>query len=139
MKALNVYLFFSGNCEEAVNFYKHCLDGEITLLKHFKDGGDEMKVPDEYADKVMHAELKAGDIVLVASDGMPNHTPTTGDNIHLSIHCDNAGEQDQLFQRLSEGGKIIMPLNETFWGSRFGMLTDRYGIHWMLSCELAKN
>ncbi|MEM9242834.1 MAG: VOC family protein [Pseudomonadota bacterium] len=135
MKTLDIYLFFAGKCEEALTFYKQCLNGEITMFKRFKDE-PTLDVPAEYADHVMHAEFKAGDLFFMASDGMPGQSHKLGDNIHLNIQCDSIEQQDRIFQALAKGGTVSKALEETFWGSRFGMLTDQYGIHWMLSCDL---
>lgn len=134
MKTLVPYLFFRGNCEEAMNYYKECLDGEITALQRF--GDTEMPVDDEHKQKIMHGELKADGIHMMFSDGAPHKDITEGDNVQLNINIDSEEEQDRLFGLLSEGGEVIMPLEKTFWGARYGMLKDKFGIRWMLNCEL---
>lgn len=133
MKNLNVYLTFSGNCREALNFYKESLNGEIASLQTF--GQAPMPVPDEQKDRVMHAEFRAENVYFMASDGMPGQPVDAGHNISLSLNMDNEKEQEEVFHRLSEGGRVTMPLQDTFWGARFGMLRDKFGIHWMLNCE----
>lgn len=134
MKQLSVYLSFPGNCEEAINFYKDCLSGEIVSLQRF--GDTPVDSPEEHKQKVMHAEFRAGDIFFMASDGRPDEALTPGDMIHLSINLTDAAEQEAIFSKLSAGGRVDMPLEDTFWGARFGMLTDKYGIRWMLNREL---
>ncbi|MGN8224173.1 VOC family protein [Gracilimonas sp. BCB1] len=134
MKTLVPYLFFRGNCEEAMNFYKECLDGEITVLQRF--GDTEMPVDDDHKQKIMHGELNADGIQMMFSDGAPHKDITEGDNVQLNINLKSEEEQDRLFELLSEGGEVTMPLETTFWGARYGMLKDKFGIRWMLNCEL---
>lgn len=134
MKQLNVYLAFPGNCEQALHFYKDCLGGEIVSLQRF--GDTPVDSPEEHKQKVMHAEFRAGDIFFMASDGRPDEALTPGDMIHLSINLTDAAEQEAIFSKLSAGGRVDMPLQDTFWGACFGMLTDKYGIRWMLNREL---
>lgn len=132
MKNLNVYLTFPGNCEEALHFYKDCLNGEIISLQRFGDSPMESTEPQ----RVMHAEFRAEGVYFMASDSLPERTPQPGDLVNLSINLDDAAEQEAIFNKLSAGGIIDMPLQETFWGAVFGMFTDKYGINWMLNCEL---
>jgi len=143
MKAINPYLTFDGNCREAMTFYAKALDAELSI-KTFKESG--METPG-MADRVMHAHISrggggalmsGGQAVLMASDSQPNQPVTFGDNVWLSIDCDDTAEQDRIFEGLSDGGKVVMPLNNTFWGARFGMLKDKFGLGWMLNCELKK-
>lgn len=131
MKRLQVYLFFNGNCEAALNFYRECLDGEIVSLQTFE--GSPMAVPEHYQKKVMHAEFKAGEITFMASDGGPDKSPQIGDNISLVLDFSDPAVQSATFERLAEGGTVTMPLQDTFWGSTFGMLIDKFGINWMFN------
>jgi PhnB protein len=133
MKNLGVYLSFSGNCEEALNFYKDALNGEIVSMQRM----DKMPegVPDSAKNNIMHSEFRAGDIYFMASDSMPGQPVRFGNNITLNINLSDTKEQDQIFSKLSAGGKVNMPLEDTFWGARFGMLTDKFGNNWMLNCE----
>ncbi|MDR9416609.1 MAG: VOC family protein [Gracilimonas sp.] len=133
MKTITPYLFFPGNCEKAMNFYKECLNGEITALQRF--GETEMPVDDDHKQKIMHGELKADGITIMFSDGAPHKEITDGNNVQLSINLDSEEEQDRIFDALADGGKITMPLEITFWGARYGMVTDKFGIRWMLNCE----
>lgn len=134
MKTIVPYLFFQGNCEKAMNFYKECLDGEIISLQRF--GDTEMPVEESHKQKIMHAELKAENIHIMFSDGAPHKEISVGDNVQLSINLDSTEEQDRLFEALSEGGDVTMPLENTFWGARYGMFKDKFGIRWMLNCDL---
>ncbi|MEM7369606.1 MAG: VOC family protein [Bacteroidota bacterium] len=136
MKQLQPYLAFQGKCEEALNFYVSALGGEIVSVMRFSEAPNEM--PPELSNNILHAVFKAGQIAFMASDGMPDHPHVVGNNINLSIDLDTEEEQTQVFDKLAEGGTVTMPLNDTFWGSRFGMLVDKYGINWMLSVEKPK-
>ena len=140
MKPLTPYLFFDGNCREAMAFYKSCFGGKLELMTYADapegnpcPGGDIQSA----RDKIMHACMTKDDFMLMASDN-PMGAPVTGDNVHLSVECSTMFEIQELFNALGDGGEVVMPLADTFWGAHFGMLTDRFGIHWMLSCPLEK-
>ncbi len=134
MKKLNVYLTFPGTCEAALNFYKSCFGGEIVSLQRF--GDSPMETSDENKQRIMHAEFKSDEIYFMASDSMPDQPTQPGSIVQLSLNLDDATEQENIFNRLSEGGQVLMPLEDTFWGASFGMLIDQFGIHWMLNREL---
>jgi PhnB protein len=134
MKAAIPYLFFNGNCRDAMNFYKQCFGGTVELIS-YGDAPPNQNCDNAPKDQIMHASLSSHAFSLMASDN-PKSIPAQGDNIDLFVECDSRAELQQLFQALSAGGAIRMPLADTFWGSHFGMLTDKYGIHWMLSCPL---
>ena len=131
------YLSFPGNCEEALTFYKEALDGEIVQLGRYRES--PMKSPEEFKDKIIHARLRFGDALIMASDVMNEHPLNLGENISLSVDCANVNQLEKSFPRMAEGGKITMPLQEQFWGAKFGMLTDKFGIHWMFNCEMKKD
>ena len=133
---LITYVTFAGVCEEALNFYKEVLGGEILQISHMGDG--QMEVPEHVKGKVMHARLKVGENVLYMSDTFDPSSIVQGNNMSLSLQPDTIAETEDLFARLSAGGTIKMPLQDTFWGARFGMFIDKFGIHWMLNCELKK-
>ena len=133
---LITYVTFAGVCEEALNFYKEVLDGEILQISHMGDG--QMEVPEHVKGNVMHARLKVGENVLYMSDTFDPSSIVQGNNMSLSLQPDTIAETEDLFARLSAGGTIKMPLQDTFWGARFGMFIDKFGIHWMLNCELKK-
>lgn len=131
--SLNPYLTFPGNCEEAMNFYKKALDGELELMTF---EGSPMPVPDDYKTKIMHATVKFGYGVLMASDGQPGHEVTTGNAMHLSIAAITEEDGERYFNNLTEGGKVIMPFEKAFWGAKFGMCVDKYGMSWMVNVEM---
>ena len=133
---LITYLTFAGNCEEALNFYKETLGGEVLQLSRMGEG--QMEVPESVKGKVMHARLKIGENVLYMSDNFDPSSVKQGNNVSLSLDMDNLAQTESLFNKLSAGGTITQPLQDTFWGARFGMFTDKFGIHWMMNCELSE-
>lgn len=129
---LTPYLMFNGQCEEALNFYAKALNGGIKSLMHFEGSPAESMSADKK--QVMHAQFEAPGIAFMASDsGQPGTEPAPSGNVHLSINFDSVEEEENIFNALADGGKVTMPLQDTFWGARFGMLTDRYGINWMFN------
>ncbi|MBD1210342.1 MAG: VOC family protein [Ignavibacteria bacterium] len=134
MKNLNVYLTFAGTCKDALALYKEALGGEIVSLQTFGEAPTP-NIPDDKKNNVMHAEFRAGDIYFMASDSMPEQPVILGNAVTLSISLDSLEEQESIFSKLSDGGAVTMPLQDTFWGARFGMLTDKFGINWMLNCD----
>lgn len=137
MATTNTYLNFNGNCEEAFNFYKSVFGGEFTYLGRFGDmpESEEYKVPETEKNKIMHVGLPIGTSILMGSDTGGEWAPSfvQGNNFSVSITAFNKQEADTLFIKLSIGGHITMPLDNTFWGDYFGMLTDKFGINWMVS------
>jgi PhnB protein len=133
---LTPYLHFEGNAEEALNFYKNALDGEIVMISRYKDG--PMTVDEDWKEKIMHARLNFGKSMIMVSDGPKNYKSNTNGNIQLSIEVEDENKIDEVFNKLAEGGKITMPLAKQFWGAKFGMLTDKYGTGWMLNHEEKK-
>ena len=133
---LITYVSFGGNCEEAINFYKEAIGAELIQIS--KMGDSPMEVPPTLKDKIMHARLQIGENVLYMSDTFDPSALVQGNNVSLSIQIDDTAKLEKLFNDLSAGGTIKMPLEDTFWGARFGMFTDKFGIHWMLNCELKK-
>ena len=133
---LITYVSFAGNCEEALNFYKEVLDGEILQISYMGDG--QMEVPETLKDKVMHARLQIGENVLYMSDTFDPSAIKQGNNISLSLQIGDTAKLEKLFKKLSESGTVKMPLEDTFWGARFGMFVDKFGIHWMMNCQLKK-
>jgi PhnB protein len=134
MKQLNPYLTFDGNAREAMEFYKTCFGGELAIMT-FADSPMKAQAPPGAENRVMHARLSKGPIVLMASDALPGMPFQQGNNFQLAISCEAPEESDRLFTALSAGGKVVMPLQETFWAERFGMLTDKFGVSWMLDLE----
>jgi PhnB protein len=134
MNALTPYLNFPGNCREAVTFYKECFDAEL----HITTFGDmNPATPEAQKDAVMHALVRNGAAVLMASDAQFAGF-VAGTNVSVSIHPASLEEADRLWAALSVGANIRQPLADAPWGARFGMLTDKFGIHWMLNYEYPK-
>lgn len=126
------YLSFEGRCEEALEFYKKSAGAEVTTLMRWSDSPDpEMKAPPGYEKKIMHAAFRIGETELMADDGMgPGSAEFKGVTLALSASSD--AETKRLFDALSAGGSVQMPLTKTFWTSSFGMLRDRFGVPWMV-------
>jgi PhnB protein len=136
MKKLGVYLTFPGTCNDALNFYKDALSGTIVSKQTFGEAPGETEEKDK--DRIMHSEFKSEGIEFMASDGMPGQPVNRGDMITLNIMLTDEKEQEKIFNNLADGGHIGMPLQDTFWGAKFGMVTDKFGINWMLNCEKPK-
>lgn len=129
------YLFFDGRCEEAVEFYRGALGAEVTMLMRYKESPEPPPpgmVPPNWDDKIMHASLQIGDAMIMASDGCGSGE-LRHNGFSLSISVKDAAAADRAFNALAAGGKVDMPLGKTFWSPRFGMLTDKFGIQWMVS------
>ncbi|MFC5408665.1 VOC family protein [Larkinella bovis] len=138
MARFNPYLNFPGNTEEAFTFYQSVFGGELVGLQRFNDTPEAANVPPEDGHKIMHIALPIGpDTVLMATDALESrgHTLVVGNNFSLSISTDSPEEADHLFGGLSEGGLPTMPMSKTFWGAYFGMVTDKFGIQWMISYD----
>lgn len=140
MPALNPYLNFNGNTEEVFNFYKSVFGGEFATLMRFKEVPKEYKGPDHEDNKIMHIALPvAGGSMLMGSD-VPEAMGkvTTGNNFNIAIAATSKEEADKLFNGLSAGGNVVMPMSDAFWGAYFGMFTDKYGIGWMINFDPAR-
>ena len=139
MTTVNTYLNFNGNCEEAFNFYKSVFGGEFLYLGRFSEMPVQEGVPPfpkELDNKIMHVYFPISkETALFGSDvgGEWASTFSQGNNFSISIHADSREEAERLFYGLSAGGKVSMPLADTFWGDYFGTFTDRFGINWMIS------
>jgi PhnB protein len=132
MKTLVPYFTFAGNCREAMQFYKQCLNGEIVQMQTFEEA--KYQTSDKFKNRIIHAEFKAEGVHLMASDGMEDFVAVPGNNLSLNIDLTDEKEQARIFAALSQGGKVAMPLQDTFWGAKYGQLVDRFGIQWMLNC-----
>lgn len=133
MANLYPYLRFNDKkCREAMTFYKSCLGGELD----FQTVGESpmAKEMPEAGDKIMHASLKKGNMTIFGSDMMRDKA-VVGDNVALSLNCESEAEVRDLFGKLSKGGEVFMPVEEQFWGGIFGVLTDKYGVEWMLNYQ----
>ena len=128
------YLFFDGRCEEAIEFYKSALGAKVDMLMRFKDSPEPvpagMCAPNS-GDKVMHSAFRVGDSLIMASDGMAGGKPEFK-GFSLSVNAADAAEADRMFAALGKGGSVTMPLGKTFFSPRFGMVTDRFGVGWMV-------
>ncbi len=125
---LHPYLNFDGRTAEAMAFYQRCLGGELSVMRF---AGSPMPHAPEHADRVMHASLKAGDVVIMASDTRPGEPAVHGNGVNLSLNFDNEAELRDTWAKLSEGATITMALEQQFFGL-FGVLTDRFGLSWMV-------
>jgi PhnB protein len=138
MVTINPYLNFKGNTEEAFNFYKSVFGGEFIMLQRFKDTPEASKIAAADQDKIMHIALPVGNgNILMATDALESmgQTLNVGNNVHLSLSAESKTEADKIFNSLSAGGQVIMPLEDTFWGAYFGMVADKFGISWMVSYD----
>jgi PhnB protein len=131
---LQIYLSFNGNCEEALNFYKNALKGEIIDLTRYE--GSPMMVGDADKQKILHSTFKFDGGTFMAADNTQDNPVTMGNNIWLTISSRDLNFTEKTFELLSEKGKVTMPLQDTYWGARFGMLIDKFGVGWMFNCQL---
>ncbi len=141
MASVHTYLTFNGNCEAAFNFYKSVFGGEFEYIGKFKDmppAEGQPPVSEADADKIMHVSLPIGNGSMLfgsdTSEGFGGNV-TFGNNFSLSINAENKDEADKLFNGLSSGGDIKMPMADTFWGAYFGMFVDKFGINWMVNYD----
>jgi PhnB protein len=142
MATVNVYLTFNGNCEKAFNFYKSVFGGEFPYMGRFKDMPPQPGQPPmtaEALEKIMHVSLPVSkETMLYGSDSAGEWASNykEGNNFSISINAGSKEEADKLFNGLSAGGNVTMPMNNTFWGAYFGMFTDKFGINWMVNFDL---
>jgi PhnB protein len=128
---LHPYLNFDGNTDQAMTFYAAALGAKLEIMR-FGDG--PMPVAPEHKSRVMHATVKTDSFSLMASDTQPGQAAVAGNQVHLSLNFTDRAEQDRVWERLAAGGSVTMPLGDQFFG-RFGMLTDKFGVQWMLHFE----
>ena len=134
MKRINSYLTFSGNCREAMTFYKECLGGELTLQTIGESPLAEKMLP-KMKDCILHSTLTNGSFVLMATDCVPESGLIKGNSVSLSLNCGSEEEIRSCYQKLSAGGKADHLLEDTFWGALFGDFTDKFGNHWLLNFD----
>jgi PhnB protein len=144
MPQVNPYLTFNGTCEEAFNFYKSVFGGEFPYIGKFKDmpPNPNFPVADSEKEKIMHVSLPISkETIIMGSDSSEAFGKATvmGNNISLSINCESVEETTRIYNELSAGGTVKMPLEKTFWGAYFGQFIDKFGIHWMVNCELQEH
>jgi len=129
MKTLSPYLSFGGNAEAALNFYAEAFNGRVTELKRFAEAP---QMPHPNKNEILHGRVEADGIRVMASDGKKD---APAGRISLSLEFTDNAELDRVFAKLSAGGTVTMPVAEQFWGARFGMLTDKFGVAWMVNCD----
>jgi len=131
---INPYLSFNGDCEAAFTFYEQCLGGQRGAT--FRYGGSPMAgdVPPDWSEKVMHASITVGDMLLQGGDVVPAQYEAPK-GFSLTVQSKDTAEAERIFEQLATGGRVTMPLEETFWAARFGMVVDRFGVPWLINCE----
>lgn len=137
MPTINPYLNFNGNCEAAMEFYRSVFGGEFTTFSRFSDMDSGMPVPDNEKNNILHASLPIGDkYVLMASDCPSSFGGVIqGNALSISIGAGSEDETTHIFNGLSDGGTVKMPLQKTFWGAFFGMFVDKFGVNWMVNYD----
>lgn len=130
MTQLDTYVFFDGNCDEAMRFYEKALGGKLEAVRKFDEA--PVACPEGAAGRVMHASLLLGGRRLMASDTVPKYAHEGDKHFAISLNVGTPEEARRLFDALAEGGTVLMPLDKTFWSEAFGMLSDRFGIQWMI-------
>ena len=129
------YLFFDGNCEEALNFYAELFKGKIAQMTRVKDGPSEYQGDPTRASNVMHSQFESPSVSFNASDASGSTKYGEG-RISLCLETAELAEAERIWKGLTAGAKVEMPFGDTFWGAKFGMLTDRFGIDWMVNCQM---
>jgi PhnB protein len=130
---IQAYLAFNGNCQEALNFYSNLFNAEIKNRETYED--KKIDVPSSFRDKLQHAELKGKNVHFMAYDAAPDTPINQGNQVHMSVDMESKEEADEMFQQLSNSGRIHHNFREREWGY-FGRCTDQYGINWMVNCKL---
>jgi PhnB protein len=128
------YLSFRGQCEAAFKFYEQCLGGRVGAIFRYAGTPLVEQVPADWQDKVMHGSLTLGDQVLMGGDVAPDRYEEPK-GFSLSLQIESTADAERIFRQLAEGGRVVMPLEKTFWAARFGMVVDRFGIPWLINCE----
>jgi PhnB protein len=128
------YLHFGGNCEEALNVYKTVLNGKVEIVSRYDD--PNMNAPEDYKNKVLHGVITFQDNTIMASDSFPGQQLKYGDSVAMSLQFESEDECRRVFDTLSEGGQILMPLEKQFWGDFFGHFVDRFGVRWMVNASI---
>lgn len=135
MALINPYLNFLGNTEEAFNFYKSVFGGEFAMVMRFSDTEHGANLPEEDRNKIMHIALPIGGNMLMATDCLPSmgQSLNMGNNFSISVHGDSLEHAEKLFNGLSVGGNVVVPLKKEFWGDYFGLFFDKFGVQWMVN------
>lgn len=135
IKQATPYLFFNGTAEKAIALYQRALNAKPEGVMRFGEAPGEKPPAPAQRDLVMHAVLRLGDTSIMLSDSTPEHPVGRDGNVQISLEIDDERELERSFGALAEGGQVTMPLHDAFWGARFGMVKDAYGVGWMLSCS----
>ncbi|MDB5353903.1 MAG: 3-demethylubiquinone-9 3-methyltransferase [Phycisphaerales bacterium] len=133
---INAYLAFNGQCKAAFEFYAQCLNAKIVAMMTHANTPMASHVPPGWQDKIIHARLMVDDQVLMGSDSPPDRYEKP-QGISVTVNIKEPAEAERVFHALEQGGTVSMPIQETFWAVRFGMLVDKFGIPWMINCEKA--
>lgn len=133
---LTPYLHFAGNAEEVLNFYAQALGGEIVMLSRY--GDSPMPADEDWKQKIMHSRLVFDGNMVMISDSFKDKPVNTDGNVQLSVEVESIERINEVFPKMAEGGTVTMELQDMFWGARFGMLKDKFGISWMFNHELKK-
>jgi PhnB protein len=131
---VSAYLSFKGDCEAAFKFYEQCLGGQLGQIFRYAGSPLTDQVPDDWSDKVMHGSITVGGQVLMGGDVAPDRYEEPK-GFSLSIQITSTDEAERIFRELTKDGRVVMPLEKTFWAARFGMVVDRFGIPWLINCE----
>jgi len=135
MLGVNPYVTFKGNCREAIEFYKSALDGKVVFVQTVGESPMKDMGP---ADNIMHSTIRVGDSPIMMSDDPRPDSPAASGNISLAIGLNDPERANQIFTNLAAGGSVIMPLAKTYWAEAFGMVTDKFGVKWMINCDAPK-
>jgi len=136
MESVIPYLSFEGNAIEALSFYTEALGGRVLYSQTFRQSELEPNLPEDWKDKVMHAAFQSGDLQLMVSDTPDKETKVnSGDQVQLALNFTSEQEIDQVYQNLAKDGQVTLALEKTFWGAKFAMVTDKFGIRWMLNFD----
>ena len=136
MLGVNPYIAFKGNCREAIVFYKNALGAEVLFTQTMGESPMSKMGP---AENIMHCTIKVGDSTIMMCDDPRPDSAASGGNISLAIGLNDPERAKQFFGNLSKGGSVLMPLEKTFWAEAFGMVTDRFGVKWMVNCDMPKS
>jgi PhnB protein len=131
---MTTYLSFDGQCETAFHFYERCLGGQIGPIFRYAGSPMESEAPPGWQDKIMHGSITVGGQVLMGADVAPDRYEAPR-GISLSLQIQSVADAERIFHDMTQGGRVVMPLEKTFWAARFGMLVDRFGIPWLINCD----
>ena len=135
MLGVNPYIAFKGNCKQAIEFYKKALDAQVLFTQTVGESPMSDMGP---ADNIMHCTIKVGGSTIMMCDDPRPDADASGGNISLAIGMNDPAKAKEVFAKLAEGGTVIMPLEKTYWAEAFGMLTDKFGVKWMVNCDAPK-